>query len=420
MTDAKMIEKRGIIAAMCLAFCFQARIYTQNALAGMAEAYPQLSLTRIQNTLGWASTAAIVGSLIAGPLAMYIMSKKGVGVLGLILSSFGILPGFVPDGKMFGFIMFCRIMMGVGCGLITAAGPGIIGDYSEGSRRNKLVGYQQAVVNIGGLGATLFGGMIAAIHWKYCNFIYFVCLIMAIAVYFLIPGSLFITKEEREANKLQKAQQKADKAAGGGLQIKPRFFVAIAAGFCFMLFFEGYGENLVFLVQERGFSPAVAGTIGTALTITGIFAGALLGHVAKFTKHITVGLGYIFAGLGFFVLAASSSIPIGVIGSCLCGIGLRFAIGQETFLAIESVGPKAYVFAAGMVSIASHFAQTLTAYILNPLAGNFVKDKSLQFATTFHVMGVAMFILGVVFMILITIAFRGKAAVPRDASAAQE
>src|SRR5690625_1508293 len=118
------------------------------ALGLIAQAFPDASETSIKLLLTAPSLMIIPFSFLTSWLATF-MQKRSIILIGLLIYVLGgILPQFLSSLPI---ILLTRFLLGAGVGLLMPLGMSIINDYFTGNERTKMMGYNSAFSDFGGI-----------------------------------------------------------------------------------------------------------------------------------------------------------------------------------------------------------------------------------------------------------------------------
>lgn len=314
---------------------------------------------------GLAGSAGIIGGLIgavfAGRISDRIGRKKALQLVGPFLLFEAVFGAFSPllgvQGGYF-FLIFCRVIGGIGFGAATTVAPGYVAEISPTEIRGRLIGFRQLAIILGLFLAAWINSAILAIAgeqgslavmafglkaWQWM----FLCLLIpAIAFVILtalIPESprflVSVGKDEQAAITLAKVSAEADPEAkiaqirasfgqSGNRKLtikeimsskwRPLVFVAMAIA----AFQQLTGTNGIFFYSNKlfetvGFSEEMAFQQTTLLTffkIVGVLTGIFLVDKVGRKRMLMIGGTMIFVALGLVALVFTIA-PAGPDGS---------------------------------------------------------------------------------------------------------
>jgi MFS family permease len=209
----------------------------------------------------------------------------------VIYGVFGMAPLFLDDLYA---ILATRVGVGVSEAMLFTVGKTLIGDYFSGERRQRWVGYQNAIDAALGTATWLVGGLLAAVGWRAPFLLYTLAIPLLIAAWFLIwePAP----EDKNDAN------LDAPIPAFPWKRMSVVFAVTLFAG---AMYFS-YPTNIARALTELGVVDASRIGILTAIASIGTPIGALIFARATFVPtHAMVGIGLAVIGLSYVAIGSS-------------------------------------------------------------------------------------------------------------------
>lgn len=222
----------------------------------------------------------------------------GVALYGL----FGMAPFFMEDLYA---ILATRAGVGVAEAMLVTVGKTLIGDYFTGERRQRWVGYQNAIDAALGTSMWFIGGYFASFGWRSPFLLYIV------AVPLLIAVLLLIWEPESGRNKDKEAR-----IVSTPFPWRPMLVVYSVTLFIGAMYFS-YPTNIARALTELGVTTPTLIGILTAVASIGTPIGSLIyTRVTSLTSPTMIGVGLAFIGLGF--------VAIGLAGTYQVATGFAF------------------------------------------------------------------------------------------------
>lgn len=123
--------------------------------------------------MGRLATAFMLGYFITSPIFGYLgdrISRKKLMAIGVIGWSLGTC--LTGVAQIYAFMIFCRVMVGLGEASFGAIGPAVISDAFSGKKRNQAITIFSVAVPIGAALGFALGGLIgASLGWRAAFFI---------------------------------------------------------------------------------------------------------------------------------------------------------------------------------------------------------------------------------------------------------
>jgi MFS family permease len=282
---------------------------------------------------------------IVSPFVGYLsdrIGRKNVLVWGIVLyGAFGMAPLLLDDLHA---ILATRAGVGLAEAMLVTVGKALVGDYFAGTRRQRWIGYQNAIDAALGTCMWLIGGLLASLGWRSPFLLYLVALPLLIAVIYFIwePESV---------------ERLADEPAVAATPFPWRQMAIVYAAMLFVsAMYFSYPTNIARALTDLGVdTPAMIGVI-TALASIGTPLGALFFSRATWLSIASFfAAGLAFIGLSFVAIGLSSDymhaavfgffeqIGNGLIGAVLTAWCL-------TILPVEHRGRGMGLFGTFMVS----------------------------------------------------------------------
>jgi len=159
--------------------------------------------TRDDGDMGRMATAFMLGYFLTSPIFGYLgdrLSRKKLMAIGVIGWSLGTCLTGIAQG--FSFMIFCRVMVGLGEASFGAIGPAVISDAFESKKRNKAITIFSLAVPLGAALGFALGGVIAAyLGWRSAFFITGVPGFLLAALLFFVREPLRGQSEEGPVSK---------------------------------------------------------------------------------------------------------------------------------------------------------------------------------------------------------------------------
>jgi|SRR5699024_8123204 len=150
------------------------------ALGLIASAFPESSPMMIKLILTAPSLMIIPFTFVSSYLTM-IISKRTIIIFSLLIYLVGGV-GAQFSNSIEILIAF-RLLLGVGVGLVLPLSMSLINDYYTGRERTKMMGYNSAFSNFGGIVTMLLAGVLATYGWRVPFNVYFLGLGIIVLVF---------------------------------------------------------------------------------------------------------------------------------------------------------------------------------------------------------------------------------------------
>ena len=295
-------------------------------------------------------------------------------------------------------ILVSRLVLGLGVASIMTSQAALVGDYFEGPARGRLMGYQIAATNLGGLVFVSVAGVLAAQDARLPFAIY------GLAGLLLPILSAILPEPARAADGRPVSGPHLTGAEPGWQGV-----VAVMAGAAMLTFviFYAIPTQLPYQLNAMGLTDptsagAAMGAMMLAAAIASIVSGLVRPRLGRIGTPVT---GDLLLATGFAGLTAEHSLPAEMISTGLIGAGLGFCMPTFITTALNVTPARHRGLISGLMTAAIFLGQFLSPLASQPLVAH------LGYSGTFRVGAIAFVALAV----LLTITLRrqgGGAARP--------
>ncbi|SES69421.1 MFS transporter [Paracoccus homiensis] len=260
-------------------------------------------------------------------------------------------------------ILASRLMLGLGVAAIMTAQAALVGDYFEGPERGRLMGYQMAATNIGGLVFVTTAGALAAQDAR-----------LPFAIYGLAALLLPVL-----ASVLPEPPRARSDAAGGGHVLddaEPGWqgvvaVMAIAAGLTFVVFYAVPTQVPYHLQHEGLGDPRAAGYVMGAMMASAAVMSVVSGWIRPWLGRIgTPVSGYLSLAAGFAGLSIGHSLELAMLSTALIGAGLGLCMPTFITTALNVTPARHRGLITGLVTSAIFLGQFISPLASQPLVSH--------------------------------------------------
>ncbi|AUH33805.1 MFS transporter [Paracoccus tegillarcae] len=288
-------------------------------------------------------------------------------------------------------ILASRLALGLGVAAIMTAQAALIGDYFDGPARGRLMGYQIAATNLGGLVFVMTAGVLAAHDPRLPFAIYALSLVMIPFLWRVLPEPVALSAGDRAAV--------ADPGEPGWPMTVA--IMAAAPGLTFVIFYA-VPTQLPYHLAEIGLADPrqtgeVMGTMMMAAAVMAVASGYLRPILGRIGMPV---IGYLSLTTGFILLAMAQGLGMAMAGTALTGAGLGLVIPTFITTALNAAPAHRRGLVSGLVTSAFFLGQFLSPLAMQPLIVHW------GYATAFGI-GAAGFAL---LALLLILALRNRAA----------
>lgn len=217
-----------------------------------------------------------------------------------------------------------RFVLGAGVGLVMPLAITLISDNFHGREQVKMMGYNSAFSNLGGILTMLLAGYLAAISWRAPFNVYFMGVVIFALVYFFLPKD----QPRKKDHTIKKA--KLPLAVFG---------YALASG-AIMLVYYGIATNIALYLEQSNLGGSeMAGTVISFTTVGGMITSLALIRLQDTLKSFIMPVSLLVMGIAFAGLSVSHSIPIILACTCMIGLGQGIVFPVINVKALSLVNP---------------------------------------------------------------------------------
>lgn len=295
----------------------------------------------------------VIGTLIVGAVVGKRFSFKSMAILGSIIYLIGgVAPYFIDNLYV---ILGCRLLFGLGLGLVYPLSNALINGLYEGDKRATYLGYGTFMLNLGGIALQTLGGVLADIDWQLV-FLAHVVSLLALVCAFLLP----------------EPPKKEGAAKTGGIWLTGPVAAIGIVFFVYMIMAYPAMLNVSVIFSDRlGSGAAVASTALSLYTALAAVSGFFFGMIFKKLKRWCLFLGFAIATIGMVMVHVGEVYIVLTLGVGFIGLG--FGIIMPALLAwCAKVAPEGKVAICTSFSLAMmNLAGFVSSFYLSGIAAAF-------------------------------------------------
>ncbi|TWS94349.1 MFS transporter [Streptococcus sp. sy018] len=268
-----------------------------------------ISSSQVENLITITSFAIMV-SLLSNGLIVRFLSERSIIILGLFLMAIGgSMPVLFPS---FTLVLFARILLGLGIGLINARAINIIGHFFTGQEGVQMMGLRSSAEVLGSASLTTLVGYLLGFGWQFAFAAYLFALVI------LLLFVLFVPKEN-----LGQEQTDTDTSFS-----KPKLTKHLWQTSLYLAFLAFFVINVNTFLTMRIPQIVVTSGIGTAqeasyvlslMQMMGILAGTLFSLLIGRFKHWLLGIAYTIFGLSVVGITFAHNLWLLGLGAMISG-----------------------------------------------------------------------------------------------------
>ncbi|WBU52765.1 MFS transporter [Paracoccus sp. SCSIO 75233] len=284
-------------------------------------------------------------------------------------------------------ILASRLLLGFGVALIMTSQAALIGDYFDGPERARLMGYQIASTNLGGLIFVMVAGVLAVQNARLPFLIYGLALPMIPLLSRLLP----------EPPRVEPGDPARHAAAAGepGWQMTVAT-MAFAAALTFMIFY-GVPTQLPYHLAQIGLDdPRQAGEVMGAMMLSAALMAVASGWLRPYLGRIGMPVcGFLLMGAGFYSLGQADGLVSAMASTPMIGAGLGLAVPTFVTRSLNAAPAHRRGLVSGLVTASFFFGQFLSPIASQPLVARW------GYPTTFTIAAAAFVFLAVLLTVML-------------------
>ncbi len=351
------------------------------ALGLIAANFPEADPVLIKLILTAPSLIIIPFTFISSWLTSKI-PKRTVALIGLLIYVLaGVGAQFTNTIET---LLAFRFVLGAGVGLVMPLGITLISDHFRGREQVKMMGYNSAFSNFGGIITMMLAGYLAAISWRAPFNVYLMGVIIFAMVFFFLPKDKPLKRDKDEPKS----------------KIPLMVFGYAAASAGIMLVYYSVATNMALYLEQSGIGgSALAGTVISFTTVGGMITSLALIQLEDVLKSYIIPISLLVMGVAFTGLALSHSIPVILACTCMVGFGQGILFPIINVKALGLVNPLHSDRVIAIVSSSIFVGQFSSPLVLDGIA-RAVGFPAIRFQ--YSVIGVA---LGITFILILLFKF---------------
>ncbi len=131
---------------------------------------------------------AVIPFLFLSSILTFYFKKRNLVIFGLLLYIISGL-GCILSFNIF-WLMFFRVMLGVGAGFVVPYSNSLFADYFVPNKRFKMISYAGVLTFVGGVVILLLAGLLSQLHWRLAFLVHFVAFIPLWFLWKYVPHPL--------------------------------------------------------------------------------------------------------------------------------------------------------------------------------------------------------------------------------------
>ena len=345
----------GILALFCTMSEFA--ILTPS-IAAFAHHFADTDITTIMLANSITGVISVPVSIASGALLPRIGFRPAAIIGVLIMSVGGAFPFLMPDITNYGFIIFSRVIVGIGLGIMFPVGNASIIALCEGEQRSRLLGLGITIQFVFNIIYTTLAGYLTEIAWNYSFLAYLVGFIPLVIALVWMPESkdVVAAKTTGAVKGEVKEKGKIPRAIGGYAVF------ALAAWTC-VVTVQVVPSSIL---DVRGLAgPGEAALVINCCGIGTILCGVLFPYLVRIFKGRLFGVAGVFIVIGLVPCLIATSSVVYAVGVFILGFA-----GSAFFTAAQNATgnitpPDRVPFVSGIMTSMMNLGPFLGPYVFS-------------------------------------------------------
>lgn len=345
----------GILALFCTMSEFA--ILTPS-IAAFAHHFADTDITTIMLANSITGVISVPVSIASGALLPRIGFRPAAIIGILIMSVGGAFPFLMPDITNYGFIIFSRVIVGIGLGIMFPVGNASIIALCDGEQRSRLLGLGITIQFVFNIIYTTLAGYLTEIAWNYSFLAYLVGFIPLVIALVWMPESkdVVAAKTTGAVKGEVKEKGKIPRAIGGYAVF------ALAAWTCVVTVQVVTSS----ILDVRGLAgPGEAALVINCCGIGTILCGVLFPYLVRVFRGRLFGVAGVFIVIGLVPCLIATSSVVYAVGVFILGFA-----GSAFFTAAQNATgnitpPDRVPFVSGIMTSMMNLGPFLGPYVFS-------------------------------------------------------
>lgn len=344
----------GILALFC---CMSEFAILTPSIAAFSQHFVGTDVTTIMFANSVTGILSVPVSIFMGGILHKVGFKPAALVGILVMSLGGAFPFLMPETTNYLFVIFSRVIVGIGLGIMFPVGNATIIAFFDGEKRSRLLGFGITIQFIFNLLYTTIAGYLTEIGWNYSFLAYLIGLIPFFIALFLMPEAKWIVraKESDEPALDKNAPKEPVPHAIWGYAL-----FALACWTC-VVTVQVVTSTVLDARQLAG--PSEAALVINCCGVGTILCGLIFPYLVRAFKTRLFGISALIAVVGIIPCWFASNVFVYAIGVFLLGFG-----GSAFFTAAQNatgnLAPKTRVpFVSGIMTSMMNLGPFIGPYI---------------------------------------------------------
>lgn len=298
-------SKTLVVGVLSMSLLMSASNAVSGTIPAMKEAFSDYSTANVELLTTVPTIGSMVGTALTGLFANAIGRKK-IAMAGFFISAVtGVIPAFFP---YYWPILISRMFFGFGSALFVTLSVSYITDLYDGDMQRKLLGWRQAVGNLGDVVLLFVASLLITINWQSTYLIFFLLFVPMVLVGMFIPKEFdnFSIRSALVDDEGHVVDKSASQKQTTNWQVLWLAFIFLMVS----MLYNACPSSSPATWSMKVSAASLATLIFSFLVVATILSGVLFDKVAKVTKRLTVTISEVVIGICFIATALTKNVPL--------------------------------------------------------------------------------------------------------------
>jgi len=298
-----------------------------------------------------------IAQVMGAPIAGYLADRMGRGMLMvwslLVWALVGVAAYFIDNLML---MVVTRFIVAAAAASALTVSLAMIADIPDNDARNKLMGFNIALMSVTGVITMPLSGVLGDIDWRMPFLMYLVGLVLTVVVFLAVKKDPTLTTSPPKASTTEQTA------------------FNWPVGLMFLGLFLGITQlspstYMPFALRELGVTSAtVIGSTITAMTITMASASAVYGYARPYmSANVMLAVALTLSTIGMGIIATATSYVPALCGLVIAGMGVGWYSPNLLILAGEAASMATRGRIIGLVKGAQMSASFVAVLMLEPI-----------------------------------------------------
>ena len=354
---AKGLTKLNVIGILALFCCMSEFAILTPSIAAFSHHFADTPVTTIMLANSVTGIVSVPVSIAVGAVLHKIGFKRAALIGIFVMTVGGAFPFLMPDITDYRIVIFSRVIVGLGLGIMFPVGNATIIAFTEGEERSRLLGLGITIQFVFNLIYTTVAGFLTEIGWNYSFLAYLIGFIPLVLAAIWMPEAKTLVAEAAERERLERKNAPKEKIPSA---IWGYAIFALACWTCVVTVQVVTST----ILDVRGLAgPGEAALVINCCGIGTILCGLLFPYLVRICGARLFGISALLVVVGIVPCFIAQSPIVYAIGVFIFGFG-----GSAFFTAAQNatgnIAPKSRIpFVSGIMTSMMNLGPFIGPYL---------------------------------------------------------